>query len=254
MINVLIEQLANIPNNHHVVISGDFNLYNAYEQAYLNLINTTNSVVIVDPLDSFGYWHNNPDFSFAHTQSTRNIVTQEDGVGNSGATGGLDDRFDFIMLSESTTFSNPNLTFVQNSYRSIGNNGNCIDKRIDDPSCEGEYSLQLRRKLHQMSDHTPLMLTLQTQEPLLDIPSFTLNTTLYFTGKNVVTEQLGIGYTNYLNNINEPLVIYNMMGQKVQTILLQNNHSTIDVSNLSKGIYLITLQNQPTHTLKFIKQ
>ena len=49
------------------------------------------------------------------------------------------------------------------------------------------------------------------------------------------------------------IILYNLLGKKI--ITLQNPDSSIDVSFLSKGIYLITfsLENQTT-TLKFIKK
>ena len=51
---------------------------------------------MADPINTPGSWNNNEDFRGVHTQSTR---TSSSGFGG-GAGGGLDDRFDFIMVSQ----------------------------------------------------------------------------------------------------------------------------------------------------------
>ena len=49
---------------------------------------------LFDPIDRIGNWHNNSSFSDVHTQSPR--TAQFGG----GASGGMDDRFDFILFSK----------------------------------------------------------------------------------------------------------------------------------------------------------
>ena len=49
---------------------------------------------LFDPIDRIGHWHNNSSYADVHTQSTR--TTQFGG----GANGGMDDRFDWLFVSE----------------------------------------------------------------------------------------------------------------------------------------------------------
>jgi len=77
------------------IVVGDFNLYRATEPAYIRLLDQTNPGYFLDPVNRPGYWNNNASFADVHTQSTR-VATLPDG----GSNGGLDDRFDFILVSQ----------------------------------------------------------------------------------------------------------------------------------------------------------
>src|SRR5690625_4591 len=96
MVETLTAHLQYIEPDAYVLFSGDFNLYTSDEESYQELLDEGNSIVFQDPIDSFGNWHKNEDFAYLHTQSTR---VSNAGFGT-GASGGMDDRFDFIMLSE----------------------------------------------------------------------------------------------------------------------------------------------------------
>ncbi len=156
MVNVFTQDLQNIPASHYVILAGDLNLYYANEPAYQELIDNTNAIVLQDPADDPGYWHNNSTFSHLHTQSTHSSST-----GNFVG-GGLDDRFDFILLSENFFQPGSDLTYRAGSFKAFGNNGNCFNRRINDPACTGEFSQTLRDNLYQMSDHLPVVCTLET--------------------------------------------------------------------------------------------
>ncbi len=47
-----------------------------------------------DPINRVGDWHNNPSYADIHTQSTHTVYN------NCASTGGMDDRFDFIMVQK----------------------------------------------------------------------------------------------------------------------------------------------------------
>jgi len=87
--------LSSIPTDHFVLFAGDLNLYTSNESAYQELLDPSNSIVLKDPIDRLGGWHNNASFQDIHTQSTR-ISNNE--FNDHGAGGGLDDRFDFILF------------------------------------------------------------------------------------------------------------------------------------------------------------
>jgi endonuclease/exonuclease/phosphatase family metal-dependent hydrolase len=158
-----------IANDSYVLFAGDFNFYTSNEEGYQYLIDDRNPIIMVDPIDrpatpfpddpnitdpfeyynssSIYFWRNN-SFADIHTQSTR---TSNSGlIDGSGSTGGLDDRFDFIMMSENFNTSS-DLFYVNDSYQEIGNNGNCYNSFLSNTNCSGTYSQTLRNALIEFS-------------------------------------------------------------------------------------------------------
>ena len=239
--------LVNIPSDHFVMFAGDFNLYTAQEDAYQELLDPTNAVVFKDPINRPGGWHTNLTFQDLHTQSSRNSNVNFDGF---GAGGGLDDRFDFILISENLQ-NNNTLKYVPNTYKSYGNNGNCYNKSINDPTCNGtEFSQSIREALYNMSDHLPVVLQLQTDQTLsIDNLNLSKND-LHFKNGNLISDTIVLEIDH--NILNNQIDIYNSIGQSIKSIILEKNINTIDATLLTPGIYYIKLLNSTT-TLKFIK-
>src|SRR5690606_27166827 len=93
MVNSFVNALGAVPPDRPVLFAGDFNFYNSDDEpGYQKIIDTTNPIVMVDPIGRPGHWHDNESFSDIHTQATR---TSAAGFGIGGATAGMDDRFDF---------------------------------------------------------------------------------------------------------------------------------------------------------------
>lgn len=136
--------IDNLPENQHYIIAGDFNIYKASESAY-NLLMT----LTYDPINRPGNWNNNFAFRDIHTQSTR--ITNFGG----GATGGLDDRFDQILLSDEFN-SYPGYKFVDGSYQAFGNDANHFNLAINSGTnlVVPQY---LANSLHSASDHLPVI-------------------------------------------------------------------------------------------------
>ena len=251
MIEAVTAQLQYIEPDAYVLFSGDFNLYSSDEESYQELLNEENSIVFRDPIDSFGDWHKNEDFAYLHTQSTR--------VSNAGfttgASGGMDDRFDFIMLSENLFEDNPKLQYVSDSYKAYGNNGNCYEKDINDPSCTGEFSQQIRDWLYMMSDHLPVVLELETNQTL---QTQTVHTTLPTPRiiSNPVANNLNIYIPEGSSRGSSKIEIYNSLGVSIlqKELLLTGYELSIPVEQLASGVYFVRLADYPQHTLKFIKK
>ena len=252
----------NISNESHVLFAGDFNFYTSNEEGYQYLIDDSNPIVIIDPIDrpapdfpdngvnyyenyDSTYFWNNSTFADVHSQSTR---TSNSGlIDDSGATGGLDDRFDFIMMSENFNTSSE-LYYIQDSYQTIGNNGNCYNSYINNVNCSGEFSQTLREALIEFSDHLPVVMEIET-------PENTLSTSLLeesnFIGSNVTEDYLKITTTENIDSFK----IYSSTGQLIKVIFTEktgNNSINIDVKHISKGIYYLSHQKL-RKPLKFIK-
>jgi exonuclease III len=248
MVNDLVSYLETLPSDRNVVFGGDLNLYTSSEPAFQELLDTNNNITFVDPADRIGSWHNNQNYLDMFTQSTR---TQ---TGLGGATGGFDDRFDFILTSENM-LTNTDLYYVSDSYQVYGNNNNsnCYNSEINSSDCDGsDYSLAIRNALYTMSDHLPVTVELQTTE-VLSIVDVAFINGIKIVGSNVVKNHLNINITN--NDINE-LTIYNTLGQSIKNVKLYNENTlNLDVSNLASGIYFIKPGNtRSSESLKFIIQ
>lgn len=251
MMETLTAHLHYIEPEAYVLFSGDFNLYSSDEEAYQELVKEENNIVFKDPIHTFGDWHKNEDFTYLHTQSTR---VSNRGF-STGAGGGMDDRFDFIMLSENLLEDNPNLQYVSDSYTAYGNNGNCFRKNINDPSCSGEFSQEIRDRLYLMSDHLPVTLELETNRAL---HTQTIATTLPAPRiiPNPVANNLIIYLPESSSKTSSKIEIYNTLGMPVlkKDLMSTGTELSIPVEHLASGIYFLRLAEYPQHTLKFIKR
>lgn len=259
MVQGLENYLDTLPENSHVLLGGDLNLYRSSEPAFQEFINTENHITFTDPANQIGSWHNNTNYINVFTQSTRTAT----GLG--GATGGFDDRFDFILTSESmdnTSGTNSDLFFIEDSYQVFGNNANvnCYNQEINSTNCaeDGDatttdYSTAIRNALYNFSDHLPVTLQIQTNQQFLSVPEYTSLNYYEIIGTNIISNNLNLRTNNQLIT-NKKLNIFNTLGQLVKTIPLNNTEThTIDVSNLSNGLYYITIPNLSIEPLKFVK-
>ena len=251
MVEEFTDYLETIPDDTYVMIGGDFNFYSAYELGYRELLDEENSIRLVDPINSFGAWHNNSDYTDIHTQSPlqSNWHFHSEFGGSEGVTGGLDDRFDFILISENMQ-DGDELTYVPDTYKAYGNNGNCFNGDITDSDCDGEYSEYTRTLLHNMSDHLPVVMELETGTSVV-----TSNTSLTYNlnliGSNYVNEsiQLNIGQ----NLIGKEIEIHNQLGQLVLKQELVSENQKISISHLNAGLYYFSCPQISLHSpLKFI--
>lgn len=154
---------ANALGSVNALFSGDYNMDASTEPAMLNLTDPGGSGRGFDPINRPGTWSNNAAFASIHTQSTR--VTN---LGDGGATGGVDDRFDLhlvtapLLSGEGLSYLGPTApgTVSTHSYRAFGNNGSVFNKAINDAANTFKPRSVLDA-LHRASDHLPVVLDLQ---------------------------------------------------------------------------------------------
>ena len=256
-VDLFVRELDRIDSNSFVLFAGDFNFYTSNEAGFLKIINSSNSIQMIDPIDRLcpefpndginyfnennydsTYFWNNSSFADVHSQSTRSSQLNGDGAG-----GGMDDRFDFIMISKNLTTSN-NLFYVANSYKTIGNNGNCYNSFVSNTNCEGEFSQTLRNALFNFSDHLPIALDLESSKNTLSTKYHPL--TILTT--NYVSDYLSLEVDKKIDH----LKLYNTLGQ----IVYEKKHITsqkldINVNMLTKGLYYLKADNfKPLKILK----
>ena len=156
----LVNYIDNLPAESNIIVGGDFNFYDdTNEEGYDILLDANNQQVLNDVV---GHWVRN-NYSYRHlfTQSTRSA----DFAGsNGGATGGLDDRFDFQFMNDNLINGNQGITYQTNSYLVFGNDGYHYNQAIIDPNVSvpsgtlnNDISDELAYSLFNMSDHFPII-------------------------------------------------------------------------------------------------
>lgn len=247
MVEAFVNDTQQLEEDAYVLFAGDFNIYTSTEPAYLEILDQTNNIAMADPINTPGAWNNNEDFTAVHTQSTR---TSSSGFGG-GAGGGLDDRFDFIMVSQNM-MTDSNLGYKADSYKAYGNNGNCYNNDINDINCGGVYNQVIRDALYNMSDHLPVVMELETDQEivLLNVPQ---NSPLQpFSLKNTLVSDIITIYNPGDNTKDDRFGIFNTLGQELLEFKTSTNTTILNVAKFVKGVYYITNKSS-NQTLKFLK-
>ncbi len=152
----------------NVLLAGDLNVYKSQEVAFQNLINYSVSAArLYDPVGQLGAWNNNISFAPWHTQSTRNAST------NNGcySGGGLDDRFDHLLVSDEILNGTKKVHYVAGSFQTIGNDGNHFNSAVDEGS-NNTIPSNIRTALYNISDHYPVILSLDMTRLGIGLPEW----------------------------------------------------------------------------------
>ena len=148
----LMNYLASQGTPGNFIVSGDFNVYGASEDAYQELINYSNSLYrFYDPIDREGEWNNNPQFADLHTQSTHSSETN-----GCFSTGGLDDRFDIILVSPYVYYGSNRMRVLPETYHALGQDGNRFNGTVVTPQNQDVPS-NVAQALYNQSDHLPVI-------------------------------------------------------------------------------------------------
>lgn len=154
------------PTGTHFVYAGDFNVDSSGEASYINLVGfaADNDGQAFDPINSAGNWGGNSSFAAIHTQSPydNNSGAPGDAIG-----GGLDDRFDFMLISAALEDS-VGFDYVSGTYHAFGNDGLHYNDDINDPPVIPEGAA-IADALHSASDHLPVVMNLTDPQTLPEI-------------------------------------------------------------------------------------
>lgn len=232
-----------LPDSANFIISGDFNIYGEYEDAYFALLDSSTNGFVVDPLQDVltSTWNNSINAPY-HTQSPR--VRSFGG----GATGGMDDRFDMMLYSKGINASG-GMECLVGSLKAIGNDGNHFNDSINSlPNTS--VTVDVANALHYSSDHIPITQQFIFPKGEKDTVTIAIN--------NYVSDQFKI-FPNPAKNIftisgiKTPTLFFitDIQGKLVNPIIyLSQNNTLIDISDLQNGMYFLTAKTENGITVK----
>lgn len=243
----LMRYLNNVNKADNYMIMGDFNVYTSSENCFQKLVNHPNlNIRFYDPINKLGNWNNNSSFAQYHTQSTHTSS-------GCAASGGMDDRFDFILLSNMLLNGIGNYKYISNSYKALGNDGQHYNNAINASPQNNSVPANVLNAIYNNSDHLPIILDLL------------VNTSVSVTENEIKSPFLNLFYQNPVKDKLElflalekalkiKIKIFDIQGKDLfdATYMLQsgNNYLNIDTDFLKKGIYFMQIQSGEFSTVK----
>lgn len=215
------------------MVMGDFNLYTYLEPAYQNFTNFAYAEYSFnDPVKREGKWNNNSSFKDVHTQSTHTS-------GECFSSGGMDDRFDFILASDAIIKGQQAVKYIPGSYWALGQDGQHYNKALLDQPQNTTVPTDVLSALYQNSDHLPVMLKLLVDKslPVEDIPQFK-----YIKVVNPAHEAIDIRISNPTSH-QLTCAVFNCNGQQlIQRTYLSNDgvyNIQLPVNTFVPGLYML---------------
>lgn len=214
------------------IVAGDFNIYYSDEPAFGMMTDSlaNNNGRLFDPLAVTGNWHENGNYADVHTQSTR-VEQLPDG----GASGGLDDRFDMILCSQSLLDS-AGMMLLLETHTICGNDGAHFNLSVNYGS-NNAVPAYVADALYLASDHLPLFVDIsvdtvaQIDEPVIKVYP------------NPMRSWAQVVFPQYDDFVSARLTITNILGQRVYDEETTDplGHR-IERGDLPLGVYFLRVQ------------
>ncbi len=247
-----ISYLNSYKNAGNYLMMGDFNTYTSSETCYQNLISiSAGDFRFFDPVNKPGNWNNSSSFATWHTQS---VTKSSNGC---QASGGMDDRFDHIMATAQIINGSKGLKYIQDSYHAVGQDGKHFNKSITDSPVNTSVPADVLAALFNNSDHLPVRLDLiltTTAPGGISEQSVFRNAGIY-----MVNQGLARLFITTEAETQATVSMISITGQLLKTEIRQvsrgRNELNIDISGLTKGVYVIRLTDSAgqTASIKLVK-
>jgi len=214
------------------IVAGDFNIYYSDEPAFRMMTDSlaNNNGRLFDPLGVTGNWHENGNYADVHTQSTR-VEQLPDG----GASGGLDDRFDMILCSQSLLDS-VGMILLWETYTICGNDGAHFNLSVNYGS-NSAVPAYIADALYMASDHLPVFVDINVdtiaavQEPVVKVYP------------NPMRTWAQVAFPQYDDFISARLTVTNILGQRIyEEETTDPLGHRIERENLPLGVYFLRVQ------------
>lgn len=247
---IVMNHLSTLPSPHNYLFQGDFNVYGASEPAFQRIINNPNqNIRLYDPTNKVGEWSNNATFAAYHTQSSHT-------EGPCFIGGGLDDRFDFIMISMPIFTGSKKVRYIPGSYKTLGQDGQRFKKSLIDLPPNTSAPSDVIQSLYDMSDHLPIYLKLFIDQTPAEKVEFNISQ-IYINCQNPFSDAISCLISN---NYSKSLLIqiYDLTGRLIHSDQIENNINSlfeIPTTSFEKGIYLMHLipNNSKPVIIKLLK-
>ena len=250
--NTVMGYLNSLGIADNYLVMGDFNVYSSSEECYQNLINYPNATIrFNDPINMPGDWNGDPSFASIHTQSTHTTST------GCFATGGMDDRFDHIMISNYIKNGTDHLQYFTNSYKTIGQDGNHFNQSINSGNNTSAPD-NVIEALYGMSDHLPVTMNIRVDQTV-GVMNYENSAILNVNFQNPVeadlTVTIDLSAKEKLN-----IDVVNLLGQIIYATKTSNDGSFVNITlptkGLDKGIYFIKISDSKNNCTirKFVKE
>ena len=230
------------------VFSGDFNLYRASEPAYQHLLFNNNTAFrFLDPINEYGEWHINQKFAKIHTQSTHTSS------GNCFAGGGLDDRFDFILVSPTLFYGTKKVKVLPETYHALGQDGLRLRGSLLSPA-NHTLPAEILQAMYNFSDHLPVICDFEiiTTTKIDDfMPSFVINV------ENPIREKLSMQVFTENEQVFQ-FEIFTMDGRRIDQFseyIFTGNNTLSRRFDFAPSFYILKITNEQSETIvkKLIK-
>jgi hypothetical protein len=256
----LMQTAMDYVNQHYptdnVLIMGDFNMYGASESGYRLLTQTYSNpdICFMDPLSfvgGVGEWNNNSNFTAFHTQSTRSY-SEECFSG-----GGLDDRFDFILMADEIAFSYNHMRYVQGSYHAVGNDERHFNMSVDQGT-NSDVPAEIAEALYDCSDHLPVTMKIAV-DVHLGVEDHEAQSLFATVAPNPASDKAVVNFfTPSQGKVQFDL--YSLQGQLMQQESADFGEGSqefeLSLGGLTKGFYMLKIKHEDgfCQTVKLIVQ
>ena len=235
MVNNVMHYLNTHNYSGNIFFMGDFNMKSSYEQAYQLMVgHSIPEIRFHDPIGVNGIWGNNPDMAPYHTQSPRT------GSHSCFVTGGLDDRYDFILASNAIMNGLNGFQYIEDSYTTIGQDGNRFNQSLISPPNFSQPE-EIISAVYNISDHLPVMLDLVSVETTFAHTQGFTDFEVVFPNpvKDILDMQIKSGFSGELS-----INMYCISGRKLLEKICWHAFSSncrLDFSYLKAGVYLLNI-------------
>lgn len=232
--------LASRNRKENVLVGGDFNFYGSSTEPAWNTLLNEGDIALKDPINTPGDWHTNSGYAWLHTQSTR--TTEFDG----GAFGGMDDRFDFIFISEDLRGYLNGAKYINGSYRAVGQDGLRYNNSLIEAPTNNSEPAYIISNLYHMSDHLPIYMEIEVVKEGASL------------GKEK-TENLKATYNaqqqllQFNKEVTGILFLYSISGELILKKHISEVTDSFAIEALAKGGYIVQLSSHPHFEFKFVK-
>ena len=255
-LQTIMDYIYNHYPEDNVLIMGDFNMYSSAETGYQLLTSTYShpNIRFVDPVASIGGvgpWNENQNYARFHTQATASWIDNDCRSG-----GGLDDRFDFILMADEIAFGYHDIRYVSDSYQAVGNDGQHFNQSVNQGN-NSSAPASVVEAVFNCSDHLPVTMKM-TVNAHLSVDEQFVSQFGAAVAPNPASDDVDVCFYKHFDGAMR-FDIYNMQGQKVASESAHfgsgNQLHRMDISRMAEGFYLLRISDgHRIETLKLLVQ